>query len=174
MSRFPEQYVNRFLTTPCPFVPEQLRDEERLSISTKLRGLIYKHRIHAKAPWAWPKELVDKLEEAFNLISPQDIVSQHLYLFEDIHPRFIHPGENYTEIEYIKTQRIQALHEIYQQQGIEGIQQLVESCRFPRIVGSIAAISEIQQNVEKEFLSLFSRQIDMKSTKNLQIKFIIS
>jgi hypothetical protein len=161
VSDLPEKYLNRFLSLPCPFVPEQLRDEERRSLSTKLRELIYEHRIYAKALWAWPKDLVDKLEEAFTLITPQDIVSQHRYLFDDYHPHFIHPGENYTEIEYINKHRIQALHEIYQQQEIEGIQQLVESCRFPRIVGSIAAMSEVQHNVEQEFLSWLDGHSDV-------------
>jgi len=161
VSRFPEKYFNKFLTIPCPFVPERLSHADRLSISTKLRGWIYEHRIHVKARWAWPKELIDKLEETFNLIAPQDIVSQYVYLFDDYHPHFIHPAEDHHEqIEHIKKQRVRAIHEIYQQQGFEGIQQLVERCRLPKMVGNMVAISDVRQDVENEFLSWLDSQND--------------
>jgi hypothetical protein len=129
----------------------------RLDIANKLRVTISRHREYNDKEWSLSKEAVDRLEEAFNFIMPDDLVFKNKYLFDNSFPRFINPiirdKRNISKIkEIVEAHRQRAIVEIYQNLGIDGIKQLICICYYPDLVGKSIALSELRDDLESELL----------------------
>ncbi|WP_308366441.1 MULTISPECIES: hypothetical protein [unclassified Microbulbifer] len=115
-------------------------DDSRKKLLQRLRDLISRHREFSDADWAWPDEVVTKLEEVylhFNFDSP---VLNAKYLFDDHWPDLIDPVKRrkvpYEERQaYLDSLRVEKLEELYDESGVDGFKELLESCKFPRLVG---------------------------------------
>jgi len=130
----------------------------RLNIADKLRNTISSHREFKNTNWALPKEDIDRLEEAFNFIVPENPILKYKYLFDNHLPSLINPifrkEIDYKEqIEIIVKHRQDALKEIYQKTGIDGIQQIASACTSPESIGYAIAYSELRSFLENDFLS---------------------
>ena len=144
---------------------DELGDEVRLKIADKLRNTISRHREFEDAKWAWPKETIDRLEEAFHFVLPEDPILKNRHLFDGHLPELINPivrGEtNYQErYDIIDKYRQDALNEIYQKSGIDGIQQLSISCGDPGFIGHAVANSDLRASLENEILTWLESEED--------------
>lgn len=126
--------------------PGDLQDEDREKIVKELRRQISHHRGFPKADWAWPKELIDKLEVVYHNFEFEDTVKKSIYLFDTTPPDLILPierGKNdWREKEkHILDSRIQAIEEVLKTKGFEGIKDLVLKCSNPELVGLVVSQS---------------------------------
>jgi len=127
---------------------EELSDEQRGEIIQKLRDTLAKHREanHRKfseAQWAWREDILIQLETVYDHFNFRDFIKANVFLFDAYSPRLIHPlnrrESTYKEKEIFFCQmRVSKLEEIYREQGIEGIQELISKCAQPRLIGSTA------------------------------------
>lgn len=136
---------------------DEMSAEVRLKISNELRSIISMHREFEDSKWALPKESIDKLEEIFSLVIPDDLLLKNNYLFNEYYPQIIDPilrkETNRQELDQIvESARIEVLLEIYQTMGIDGIKRLVTGCTLPDQVGHVIAKSELRNTLESELL----------------------
>lgn len=131
-----EVIINKLLSTDLG----NISDESRKKLLKRLRDLISRHREFSDADWAWPYEVVSKLEEIYLRFDFDSPVLNAKYLFDDHRPDLIDPvkrrkASHQERQEYLDSLRIEKLEELYDESGVGGFKQLLESCNFPRLVG---------------------------------------
>lgn len=156
ITQFPEKKYYEFIDKILSIELDEFDDELRLEMADKLRVNISKHREHKDAEWALPGSAVDKLEETYNFIVPDDLLLKNKYLFNE-YPNLINPiirqdTDSLERKEIIRNYRQNALVEIYQTKGIDGIKQLANSCTYPHLIGNTIATSEIKSDLENELM----------------------
>ncbi|WKZ18655.1 MAG: hypothetical protein QY310_14685 [Candidatus Jettenia sp. CY-1] len=136
----------------------KLDGEVRHKMVNILRKTISSHRKFKDAHWALPKEDVDRLEAVFNFIVPENPILKNKYLFDEHYPHLINPLvrrkiDNRKCAEIIEKCRRDAIDEIYQKTGIDGIKQLVNNCDYPGFIGYTIAMSDLKNSLEFELLN---------------------
>lgn len=156
ITQFPEKKFYEFINKILSIELDEFDDELRMKIADKLRVSISRHREHKDAGWTLPGLAVDKLEETYNFIVSDDSLLKNKYLFNEF-PNLINPiirqeTDSREREEIIRNYRQNALVEIYQTKGINGIKQLANSCTYPHLIGNTIATSEIKSNLENELM----------------------
>lgn len=157
MTRLPKKAFDELIRKFLLVNWDEMSNEVRLRISNELRSIISTHREFEDNKWALPKEFIDKLEEIFSLVTPDDLLQKNNYLFNEHYPQFIDPilrkETKHQELDQIvESARTEALLEIYQTMGIDGIKRLVTGCTLPDQVGYVIAKSELRNILESELL----------------------
>lgn len=81
IEKFHKKYFDKILDIFLKLDKNLFDDNSRLRLANILRETIHSHRSHSGTNWAMKKELVDKLEEAFHFIEPDDLIGKYQYLF---------------------------------------------------------------------------------------------
>jgi hypothetical protein len=121
---------------------ETLSDSTREKVTDKLREFVSQNREFSDAKWAKDDELLNQLEEIYRRIEPADIVTKNLYLFEDYFPHLIHPlvikDSDYKQKEELITKtRVEAIEEIFEEKGFDGIEELTRASKYPTSIGHV-------------------------------------
>ncbi|WP_444942460.1 hypothetical protein ACJJI3_11025 [Microbulbifer sp. ZKSA004] len=131
-----EVIINKLLSVNI----DMISDESRKELLKHLRDLISRHREFSDSDWAWPDEVITKLEKVYLHLDFESPVLNAKYLFDDHWPDLIDPTKRkevpYNERqEYLDSLRVEKLEDLYDESGIDGFKELLESCKFPRLVG---------------------------------------
>ena len=131
-----------------PFLRDRLADqlrafsavaapEDRVLVWAALRQLVNSHRSHPTADWAVPAEALAPLAAVRDLLIPADLTSRYAWLFDDWWPNLGEPrGDDHAALDAAVTQaRQDALREMLQAQGHEGLLALAEAVKYPGFVG---------------------------------------
>lgn len=108
-----------------------------------LREILSHHRSFLKADWALDTKELDKIESLYNLFSPVSLIEKNIWLFEDHYPKFP-SGIDHDKISYeehekiIMENRIEALKEVYNQSGFEGVIEFTKLISEKRFIGDSA------------------------------------
>ncbi len=117
--------------------------ESRNSIWEMLRELTTNHKAFQDTDWALPKDVLTRLETTLSRFSPTDPVERHRWLFESWFPERPNSSEKFDEAkQQIRKNRYDAVGEIFDVQGLKGLLDLGQSCRFPGLVAE-AAVSKL-------------------------------
>lgn len=81
IDKFYKEYFFKMIDKFMTLDKEIFSDDTQLLIANTLRSKIHHHRSHPDTNWALPKEFIDKLEEAFHFIEPNDLIGKYQYLF---------------------------------------------------------------------------------------------
>ncbi len=81
IDKFYEEYFFKIVDKFIALDKKIFNDDTALLIANALRSKIHNHRSHPDTHWALPKKFVDKLEEAFHFIEPDDFIRKYQYLF---------------------------------------------------------------------------------------------
>jgi hypothetical protein len=81
IDKFYEEYFFKIVDKFISLDKNIFADDIALMIANTLRSKIHNYRSHPDTHWALPKEFVDKLEEAFHFIEPDDLIGRYQYLF---------------------------------------------------------------------------------------------
>lgn len=135
-----------------------LTDEDRLPIWTKLSSLARKHRRHAKADWALPAEVVDEIEAAAATLMPQDPAVKHRQLFGNSTWELYDDEEEWEKgEEQVAKRRMEAIQEVFQKSGVEGVTAFATHVENPSAVGlalgRVASCDITNQLLQKLILS---------------------
>ncbi len=61
----------------------QMADKDKIAIKNELREKIHTHRFYANAEWAFPEDIIQKIESTFNNIELTNKTYEYLYLFSN-------------------------------------------------------------------------------------------
>lgn len=140
--------------------------QDRLFIWKTLREIISRHREYSDAQWAMPPEIIDNLELIYHEFTPNNLVDKHSYLFthrvELLSPVVRDSRDWKLREESINSVRVNALKEIYEQNGVISIVQLVDKVEEPFLTGSVFGKSSFAENEEDSLLDSYLTTSDKK------------
>lgn len=126
---------------------DQVATERKSALWEVLRDFIHKHRTFQDANWAVPRDLIDQLEAILSLLAPDDPVERNRWLFDEWLPDLLSQEEDFDQRQQqTEALRQQAVAEILQGQGIEGLVRLGTLCHYPGLVA--AAVVPLMVNLE--------------------------
>ena len=108
------------------------------SLTGVLRSIISHHRQFPEAEWSMSGEEIAPLADLIEKLVPKDIIDRHCWLFND-HWVTLMEGTRRSNDEAVKDARIQALQEIFDAHGMDGLIKLSEKSLEPGVVGRTAA-----------------------------------
>ena len=133
--------------------PESLSEDDRTSVADALRTVVNHHRSHKSAKWALTEEELEPLAELATLFQPADPIARNLWLFERF-PEI--PKQEDLEIrerlEQTRAIRQEAMQEILNGRGLEGVLRVANEADCPTDVGLVLADMHLESGVEREFL----------------------
>lgn len=129
-----------FLTKLTELDANSFEHDYREEIVKKLRGILSIHREYPDAKSAWSEELLEKLENVYHHFELEDIIQKNSFLFDDNWPTLIKPISrkkmSYNERnKIIESNRTEVLEKIFEERGIDGINELALSCKNPGTIG---------------------------------------
>lgn len=133
-----------------------LTDTATNEICNELREIISRHREFSDARWALPKESVDQLDEVYQSLIPDDLVTKYKFLFDDPFPDLSYPTPrlDYEQKQkLIEQARIEALKEIWGALQASGIEHLAAGVKLPWSLGNSLGNSSFANKIEGLVLS---------------------
>ncbi|MGH1438980.1 MAG: hypothetical protein ACRBBR_02615 [Cellvibrionaceae bacterium] len=132
---------------------DKVSEASRKKLLKRLRDLISRHREFSDVDWAWPDKVIAKLEEVYIHLDFDSPVLKAKYLFDDHWPDLIDPVKRrkvpYEERQqYLESLRAEKLEELYKEHEVDGFKELLENCKFPRLVG----FSLYRSNIKDSFI----------------------
>ncbi len=133
-----------------------LPEEHRLMIWDHLTKFTNKHRRFSDAKWALPSEVVSKIEQVAEQLSPTDPFNlyQHLFIDRDF-DLYEENGDWEEQRKKLAKRRDIAISEIFQHDGVAGVIEFAETVPSQFQVGSALGIindSAIEQSLLPKFL----------------------
>lgn len=125
--------------------PKDFSTDDRIRLCDRLREEIVSHRQYHDAAWAISDEYVQRLEAVLNQFEPEGLVDRHLWLFKHGVP-LIQDKPDFTGLEtqkIIEGLRTDAVEEILNLLGWDGVMQLAQQAEEPSLVGFILARAEL-------------------------------
>ena len=116
-----------------------LDSNSRRMITETLRDKVGRHRQFSDTDWVLPENILTQLEAAMRRFEPEDVVTRHAWLFDEIRSVQERAGGK-AEAE-IATLRRAALQEVQGQRGWDGVLALAEAARASDEVGALFAES---------------------------------
>lgn len=149
----------------------EISEDQRLSIWDHLTKFTNHHRRYSDAKWALPEELIVRIEAVAEKLAPIDPFNLHQHLFTDSDFDLYDESRDWEEQQKkLTARRENAISEVYQQKGVEGVILFAESVASPRQVGH--ALGGVDDEVfEETFLPNFLSTEDA-SHKALVSSFI--
>ena len=142
-----------------------LPENQRLPIWTSLTAFARKHRRHIGAEWALDEEDISKIETAAEKLSPVSPEGLHRNLFSNRDFDLYEESGNYEEQrKLLNEQRQQAVQEIFNLSGIQGVLKFIEMLEASNQVGWYMGI--IAPN--KLDIDLLPDYLDVENTKQKQ------
>jgi len=113
--------------------------EARFAIWDALRKEVNRHRTYADTDWALPDEDLSQLDLLVQNFAPADAIARSTWLFDDWLPDM--PGkaqEDGDPEEVINTARLNAIREVVQESGTQGLIELARKVKLPQHVAYAA------------------------------------
>ncbi len=172
-NNLPEPDLNKILLSLTSQPILELPEEQRLSIWKHLTRFTKQHRRFSYAKSALSNDLITRIEQVAEQIVPKNPFNLYQYLFSNRDFDFYDDNKNVPEQEEkFNMKRENAISEIFQQNGIEGVIQFAETVPSPHRVGQ--ALSVITDAViERTLLPHFLDTLNDKH-KTLVSSFIWS
>lgn len=125
----------------------------------KIRGILHNHRSYPDAYWSLSAEILDRYENLYNKLTPEDLILQNRWLFDSYHVDFPDGkfNEDQHELNYqlhfkrTKQHRTEALQKIKGSIGLEKTLDLADSPESSISIGE--TLAEILEN-EPEILKV--------------------
>ncbi len=113
-----------------------LSEYDRMALWEALSDLVRKYRKFSHTEWAIPSEILDKVDEAVNVLSPQKAELRFHHLFSDRDFDLYDDNEDYEEQRKLLDKRRQnALQEILDSGGVESAMEFANNVSSPHQVG---------------------------------------
>jgi hypothetical protein len=138
---WPPALRERLVAQLHAFADEAVAPVDRTTVWAALRQLVNSHRAHPTADWALPEDALAPLAAEQARLVPTDLTTRYGWLFDDWWPSLGQPhGENHDAMEASVAQaRQDALREVLQADGHDGLIALTQVVKYPGFVGRAAA-----------------------------------
>lgn len=115
------------------------------AITNVLRQTIYSHTTYAETEWALPKVEIDKWSGLLLELESQNLLERYRWIFEDSHVNIVEVDKLHLDwkdaFERIRIYKHNAITEIEQSHGFEGVCQFAKMVKCPNEVGESYAYS---------------------------------
>lgn len=141
IAHFPADQCDTLIKNLESLNTEAIDDESRDRIVAVLRTTTTRHRQHPTAAWTLPSELLERLEKIGGRFEPTSPTKRNAWLFQ----AHVELPISWTELSFdvhedrVSAMQRQAIREVFDVSGLEGVQELVELAKSPRIVGFVLA-----------------------------------
>lgn len=127
--------------------------EDRLTVWNALKEVISRHREFPDAKWAMPKEMVDRLQKAYDRFKPEDLISRHAGLFSRV-PKLLNPPERDWRARHdaLETARLNAVLELKAEGGLPLLLDYAARVERPEEVGFTVGKNGLLEEEEDEIL----------------------
>ena len=127
------------LTESCPAIKTQ---QGAAQVWNALRALLHHHRSFSEAAWAMPTEHLDKLSNAYEQLTPEDLIEANAWIFDE----WPKPPSGFShdfgqDREMVEKAQVAAAKLVVEERGLEGLVALAQAAPSPGQVGRAAAAS---------------------------------
>ena len=130
------------------FSVDRLDPEDRRRLAEHVRETIQRHRDCADAWWALPAASVDRLEQVLPRLQPVEVWERYVWLFAEW-PKIEGFRGKYQEMQQeVERRRHDALRDIFEQDGFDGVLKLADIAVSPEQVGATLAQSGLVPDVQ--------------------------
>jgi len=156
---------------------DHLSDKAREQILIKLKYILSHHREFPDAEWSWPVDLLNRIEEVHIHFDYADAIESNSYLFNDQWPNLIDPinRKEYDHNErarILAEKRAEVVEKVYEEKGVEGIEDIIETVSYPGIVGSTCFDSNISDKFLESAFDWLDKDDSFKSFKSFAESYI--
>jgi hypothetical protein len=148
-----------------------LPDNVKIVLWTILHDFVYQHRTYPEARWALPVDLANQLDSILPLLAPSDPIEQNRWLFDEWLPS---PRSGVADSQqneaHVQELRQQAVADIMQVHGVQGLVRLGTTCRFP----SFAASAAVSQSCDLESVWAWVKYAAFQGEEGLAFAGLIS
>ena len=139
LSKFNDSQIEKTLNLLESVVDNNINKDEKYYFWMKLRDFISNHHTYNEAIWALDEEVINRLESILSAIQPADPIQNNMWLFEAWHPKPLSGEDNFENAKKeVQKLREEAIKEVIEKKGINGIAELGTSIENPGFVTSIA------------------------------------
>ncbi|PWB56026.1 MAG: hypothetical protein C3F13_02895 [Anaerolineales bacterium] len=133
--------------------------QDQVAIWAALRSLVAKHKQFSKAQWALPSEVVDRLNQIYEWLTPVDLIARYAWLFSN-HVELIGDFDRdwKSREAAITKERIEAVKVVLETGGISLLIEMMEKVENPYYFGVSAGQSEVAEQNEDALLSLLNSE----------------
>ena len=161
-----------------PELPETMREQALAALGSKasaleknvklriwgeLRTIISNNREFSDQKWALPETLVDKIDELYQSLAPEDLKEKYSFLFDSQLPNLTSYQAKMTieqKTSIIEKERSEAIDALWKEQKSTGIQNLAKTTKVPWLLGNSIAISSHADQLETFVLDWFNDEND--------------
>ena len=149
---------------------DALEEESRTQIWSALRTLLSHHRSFSDAQWALPADRLDPLDDLLGRFAPEDFSARFGWLFANHVELPEGMKQDWTAKERaVEAARLDAVREIYEAHGLEGLLALVPSLeRASRLGVTLAGGDLVGEDEENAILSEYLAHEDSKKSDFVQ------
>lgn len=122
-------------------LPPSLEESEKEGIWSELRAQVSRHRKYASAPWAYPPELLARIDALTTQFEPADPLRRIGWLFNDHFPDLAERSDSPAEAADAK--RVEAVRATFASQGLDALVDLARGVKFPGLVGRAIYLSGV-------------------------------
>lgn len=145
---------------------QTLPEEQRQTLWHRLNRFTRRHRRHAKAKWSLPDQILRRIEGVAALLAPADPFQLYQELFSGRDFDLYEDKSNWREQQTkLDERRVNAIEEILEKAGFEGVVQFAELVSSAREVGRALATAS-NSEVEERLLPSF---LDSENAKYLEL-----
>lgn len=130
----------------------------RIKIWKALHREVKRHQKYSNMDWAIQQDLLEQLVQITEKHRPAEILDEYSWLFDDWMPPVAEVEEDADPIQAVEDFRVKALKSIYESLGGEGLLDLMDRVKIPRLVASATRSLELPFD---PLLDLLTRVIGM-------------
>jgi len=138
----PESHRSELIGRLRNFPVDEIAKDERRRLAEHLRKTIRRHRDFEDADWSLPADSVNALELALPTLRPDELRERHAWLFAPWLELEGFPGKRKEMHKKIDRLRADALREILDQDGFDGVLKLADIAEAPGQIGATLAQNE--------------------------------
>lgn len=142
-----------------------LEESQRLPIWSSLIDFVAKHRRFADSDWALNEDLVSAIEQVANHLAPvrTDVLHRRLFNARDF-DLYEEKGDWERQRKILEEKRTQAISEIVNEQGLQGVIEFLGSVESANLVGGALGLVG-PPNIDAELLPRFLDEVDLHHKK---------
>lgn len=168
ITRIPKKLLNIVLEKLDSIDPENLDEDIKTELWSVLRDFVNSHLSHQDARWSLKPEILKPFEKIIQNLEPRDLIKKNLWLFNDYYPELPNIISSNYELTKNETEKLrkEAVNEIIQIMGNDGIIKLAKNAKFKDLVGT-TCISHYENKEE-----VFSLIVDAIKDDNDLLDFV--
>ena len=163
---FSPSFRDRAIEQLSIVIRESQDEAARFEIWTALRELLNRHRSFPDVGWSLPKEELDRIEQIYSTLEPEDPIQKFSWLFDRMDAAIPHPtGKGWEEDQKLSGElRRATIRQILHDHSIDTVLALARSVQTPGLIGVAVAQAVEDSGIKDAILMNALNDPDLSST----------